>query len=416
MKILLVHNKYKLAGGEDVVFKSESELLSKSGHFVEQLVFDNSSIRTFADLCLLALRVIYNPKSAKKLKRKIESFGPDIIHVHNFVPLASPAIFSVAKKFDIPTVLTLHNYRLICPSATLVYKGKIYERSIHSVFPLDAIVKGVYRNSKLQTAAIAMMVAVHNLIGTWRNKVDLYIALSNFAKEKFKTSALAIPEGQLAVKPNFVPDFGVGNSLRNDELLFVGRLVEEKGIRVLLKATQILQFSLTIIGDGPLRKLVTDAADVNPNIHYLGFQDKVSVANHLKRCKALIFPSIWYEGFPLTILEAFSTSTLVIASRLGVMAEIIQDRVNGLLFEVGDEIALADKIVEASVAPDWADHLAQKGRQSYVAHYTPEKNYGVLTGIYRKAIIRKRQLQQQKSIHVSTAPLSRTATAISKPI
>jgi len=139
----LIHNKYQQPGGENVVFETEGELLAKNGHFVERLVFDNSTIRTFVDIFFSGLKVIYNPESARKLWKQIEHFKPDIIHVHNFVPLVSPSIFFVAKEFNIPTILTLHNYRLICPSATLVYKGKIYERNIHSVFPFDAIIKGV---------------------------------------------------------------------------------------------------------------------------------------------------------------------------------------------------------------------------------------------------------------------------------
>jgi len=249
---------------------------------------------------------------------------------------------------------------------------------------------------------------VHNQLGTWRNKVDFYITLSNFAKEKFKTSALAIPEERLVVKPNFVQDFGKGDSQRNDNLLFVGRLVEEKGIEVLLKAARIIKFNLTIIGDGPLRDLVTNAASTNSNIHYLGYQDKVSIANHMKRCKALIFPSTWYEGFPLTILEAFSTGTLVIASRLGAMAEIIQDRVNGLLFEAGDEIALANKIVEVDSEPEWAKLLGENARQSYLSHYTPAKNYGLLIGIYSKALALKKQfkIRHDEMVHHSMATFS----------
>lgn len=396
MRILLIHNKYKQEGGENVVFETEGALLSSNGHFVERLIFDNATIRTFIDKLLAGLRVIYNPASARALRHKIVHFNPEIIHVHNFIPLVSPSIFSVAKEFNIPTILTLHNYRLICPSATLVYKGKIYERSIHSIFPLDAVVKGVYRESRAQTAAIAIMVSWHNLVGTWRHKVDFYIALSKFAKEKFKTSALAIPEARLVVKSNFVPDFGKGDNKRNDELLFIGRLVEEKGIEVLLRATRILQFNLTIIGDGPLRKSVLDAARTNRNIHYLGFQDKASVAGHLKKCKALIFPSIWYEGFPLAILEAFSTGTLVIASRLGAMAEIIQDGVNGLLFDAGDEAALANKIAEVDTDPARARLLAQNARLSYLQHYTPEKNYSLIMGIYRKAISLKKQSNEEQ--------------------
>ncbi|GHN02633.1 glycosyl transferase [Cytophagales bacterium WSM2-2] len=389
MRILLIHNKYKQPGGENVVFESEGQLLSKNGHIVERLIFDNSTIKTFLDRILSGMKVIYNPESARILREKIEKFGPDIIHVHNFIPLVSPSIFSVAKKFNIPTILTLHNYRLICPSATLVYKGKIYERSIHSIFPIDAVMKGVYRNSMLQTAAVAFMVAIHNLLGTWRHKVDFYIALSNFAKEKFKTSSLAIPEERLVLKPNFVPDFGAGDAVRDDDLLFVGRLVEEKGIQILLRATKLLKFRLTIIGDGPLRKLVTDAASVNVNIRYLGFQDKEAIAGHLKKCKALIFPSIWYEGFPLTILEAFSTGTLVIASELGAMAEIIENGVNGLLFEAGNENALISKIAEINSRPQWAKQLAETARLNYLRYYTPEKNYGMLINIYRNAVALK---------------------------
>src|SRR5258705_8708503 len=155
MKILLIHNMYKQPGGENSIFQSEGELLSRYGHFVERLVFDNAKIKSIADKLLSGLKIIYNPESARELKRKIEHFNPDIIHVHNFVPLASPAIFFVAKKYNVPVILTLHNYRLICPSATLFYKRKIYEKSIRSIFPVDAILKGVYRNSQIQTAAVA---------------------------------------------------------------------------------------------------------------------------------------------------------------------------------------------------------------------------------------------------------------------
>jgi glycosyltransferase involved in cell wall biosynthesis len=211
------------------------------------------------------------------------------------------------------------------------------------------------------------------------------------------------------VKSNFVPDFGVGHSVRDDDVLFVGRLVEEKGIRVLLKAATLLPFKLTIIGDGPMKKLVTEAASTNPNIRFLGFQDKITIARHMKKCKALIFPSIWYEGFPLAILEAFSTGTLVIASRLGAMAEIIQDGVNGLLFEAGSARALTDKILRVDAEPDKARSLANNARLSYISHYTPEKNYRLLMSIYNKALAQKRgkrdKFGQPLSASLSTAEL-----------
>jgi glycosyltransferase involved in cell wall biosynthesis len=242
------------------------------------------------------------------------------------------------------------------------------------------------------------MVAIHTILGTWRTKVDWYIALSGFAKEKFRKSVLSIPEDRLIVKPNFVQDSGMGDSIRKDFFLFIGRLVEEKGIQVLLKAATLHNHKITIIGDGPLRERVEAAAKANPNIRYLGFQDKLSIMTHLKKCRALIFPSIWYEGFPITILEAFSTGTVVIASKLGVMNEVIQNRVNGLLFEAGNESDLVAKMDEVTAQQAWAKCLSDNARLTYLIHYTPEKNYNLLINIYNKALSLKRQ-EQSKLVH-----------------
>jgi glycosyltransferase involved in cell wall biosynthesis len=361
-------------------------LLLKYGHVVEELIFDNSEIKTAVDRLLSGLKLIYNPAAARRVKMKIEGFNPDVIHVHNFVPIASPAVFYVARKFNIPVIVTLHNYRLICPSVTLFHKNKIYERSMHTILPLDAIIKGVYRNSRLQTAALAMMTALHSILGTWRNKVDLYIALTDFARKKFETSAISIPARKLLVKPNFVTDHGMGEMTRKDFFLFVGRLAEEKGIRTLLKAATLADFKLIIIGDGPLRELVTDFAKENANVCYKGFQDSGAVIDHMKSCKALIFPSEWYEGFPITILEALSTGTVVVASNLGGMAEIIQDGVNGLHFEAGDARDLVSRIEEINRSPEYLKSVSAKARLTYLDHYTPEQNYALLIDVYNRAV------------------------------
>jgi glycosyltransferase involved in cell wall biosynthesis len=382
MKILLIHNRYKSSGGEDGVLQAESALLSSHKHHVEELIFDNNGITTFKDKLLAGLRLIYNPVSARALDERITAFNPDIIHVHNFVPLVSPSVFFVAHKHRVPVVVTLHNYRLICPGYTLFHRNKIYEKSIHSFFPVDAVMKGVYRNSRFQTAAVALMTAIHSLIGTWRNKVGVYIALTEFAKKKFTTSARAIPADKLLVKPNFIFDQGRGDVVRKDFFLFVGRLTEEKGIHTLLKATTRANFRLVIIGEGPLSSMVVEHAAKNPNIVYLGYQDKLSVMSHMKSCRALVFPSEWYEGFPLTILEALSTGTVIIASRLGGMAEIIKDGVNGLHFEAGNDSELAAKIMEVDQGPAYLKSISTKARSSYLEHYTPEDNYVSLMRIY----------------------------------
>lgn len=389
MRILIIHNKYKEAGGEDAVFYAERDLLSKNNHRVEQLVFDNKEINTILDKLRTALKLIYNPAAARMLRERIEEFQPDIIHVHNFVPLASPSVFFVAKEYNIPVILTLHNFRLLCPSVILFHKNRIYEKSVRTLFPIDAILKGVYRGSRFQTAAVVLMTALHAIIGTWRNKIDLYITLTEFARDKFQESALSIAPGKLRLKPNFVVDVGNGDTVRKDFFLFVGRLAEYKGIGTLLKAARLAKFKLVIIGDGPLRNRVMDFVRENPNVSYLGFQDKASVMHHMKTCRGLIFPSVCYESFPVAVLEALSTGTIIIASKLGGIAEIIQHKVNGFHFEGGNEEDLASVIEELNRDPECIRCVSAKARLSYLDHYTPEKNYSLLMEIYKHALALK---------------------------
>ncbi len=386
MRILLLHNKYQYAGGEDKVFESEGELLSNHNHQVERLIFDNSLIATGFDKLMSGIMGIYNFKSASVVNKKMKEFKPDILHVHNFVPLASPSVFYVAKRHKVPVILTLHNYRLICPSATLYHNHRIYEKSIHSFFPIDAVLKGVYRNSVIQTAGIALMTTIHNLIGTWKNKVDKFITLTAFARSKFLESRVQASADQFMLKPNFIDDPGNGNETRDDFFLYVGRLSEEKGIRVLLNAFTRSDHKLRIIGDGPLQEEVESAAKERNNIQYLGFQPKAVIMDNLKHAKALIVPSIWYEGFPLTILEALATGTPVIGSKLGGIAEIVKDQFNGVLFEPDNEDSLIQALTELK-AQD-IKVFSANARASYLEFYTPEQNYKMLMEIYKAAMNR----------------------------
>jgi glycosyltransferase involved in cell wall biosynthesis len=411
MRILLIHNKYKQAGGEDGVFKTEGELLAGFGHIVEEMIFDNSTIKGFFSKISNGLKFFYNPTSAKAIAKRIESFKPDVIHVHNFVPLVSPAVFWVADKHKVPVIFTLHNFRMVCPSATLFHKNAIYEKSLESSFPFDAIMKGVYRNSVIETAILASVLAFHHAIGTWKNKVDFYIALTAFAKVKFTSAKLPLPTEKILVKPNSVTDCGMGTSRRVDHFLFVGRLVEEKGLRILLKAALVSPFKLIIIGEGPLQQEVIDHMKINPNVVYLGPQNKTTVISHMKACAALVFPSLWYEGLPLTMIEAFSAGTPVIASNHGAMAELIEDNVNGLLFEPGNERDLVRRIEELRNDIVDVDAISQNARATYLRYYTPERNYNLLLTIYNRAIALKHATPTKwndKLIHEMESATSRS--------
>jgi glycosyltransferase involved in cell wall biosynthesis len=200
---------------------------------------------------------------------------------------------------------------------------------------------------------------------------------------------MALPATKVLVKPNSVQDCGMGQQRRRDHFLFVGRLVEEKGLRTLLQAAFLMPFKLIIIGDGPLQQEVIEHMKVNPNVVYLGPQNKATVISHMKACAALVFPSLWYEGLPLTMIEAFSAGTPVIASNHGAMAELIQDGVNGLLFEPGRERDLVRRMDDILNERVDVDTMSEQARATYLRYFTPERNYNLLLTIYNKAIALK---------------------------
>ena len=401
MKILLIHNRYTLHGGEDTVFEAEKALLEKNGHQIETLIFDNKSDAGLAKLKMI-YSIFYNSHSAKLLTDKIKAFQPQIIHVHNFFRMASPAIFYVAHKYNIPVVQTLHNYRLICANALLLRDNKPCELCVTHKFPLAGIKYKCFGNSYLKTAQLTLMTFLHKYLGTWKEKITTYICLTEFAKNKIAHSSLQIPLEKIVVKANFTEDIGYKNvyyldnqddihQKREDFYLFIGRLSKEKGIDILLEAAKKSNFNLEIIGNGDLKELVEKATQTHPNIIYHGFQQKDFITNKLKTCKALIFPSIWYEGMPLTILEAFSAGTPVIASDIDNIRELITDNYNGVHFNYGNATDLAEKVqnFEDNFNNNFQNiaHLYTQARLTYEQKYTPEIIYKQLIAIYEQAIL-----------------------------
>jgi len=389
MKILLLHNRYKIAGGEDSVFNSEVKMLRDNGNIVDHIVWDNSEITTLRQKVKIALFSLYNPFTKEVIERKIKEFNPDMIHIHNFFPQISPSVFFVADKFSVPVVMTLHNFRLICSNAILYTKGSICEKCVNKVFPLEGIRNRCYRNSYFQTLNVTLMTSFHKLIGTWRKRVGRFIVLTDFQKEKIGNSSLNLKSENLAVKPNFVSDPGVGLNQRENFFIFVGRLSVEKGINVLLDSFKYHSYKLKIIGDGAMKELVLKESKSNPNIEFLGYKGKDFLLDQIKRSRALIFPSESYEGFPIVITEALATGTPVISSNIGSQAEIVGNGYNGIHFKVSDPKDLAEKI-------KLFDNKEMKkmyinSRKTYLEKYTPEINYKILKEIYKKTIDEKKK-------------------------
>ncbi|WP_017317174.1 glycosyltransferase [Mastigocladopsis repens] len=402
MKIMIAHNRYQYAGGEDVVVQAERALLQSYGHEVLLWEIDNDSIVGIQGKVKAALSAVYSTRSREQIKEKISHFRPDIVHVHNFFPLLSPAIYDACRDVNIPVVQTLHNYRLGCPKAMLLRDGKICEDCIGKVVPWSGVAHGCYRGSRIQSAAVATMLTVHTLRGTWQNRVDAYITLTNFHKDKMVQAGL--PKDKIHIKPNFLlaPQFQSQTNKLKNYALFVGRLSEEKGVTTLIDAYSQghLSIPLKIVGDGPLDEALrqqVQARGLGEVITFLGRQSKATVLELIYNAKFLVFPSIWYEGFPLTIAEAFACGLPVIASKLGSMAEIVEDGVTGLHFEAGNALDLAAKINWAITHPEAVDTMEINARCTYEAKYTPEANYKQFMEIYNLVLNKAKSEPQKRS-------------------
>lgn len=386
MKVLFVHNRYRYYGGEDVAVEMEADILTTHGHETKTIIFDNDEIEGLISKINTGLKAIYNKVSAEILQTNIDNFKPDVIHVHNLFFVASPSILYQANKNNIPVIFTLHNYRLICANALLLRDNHICELCIDKKFPLSGIKYKCYRNSTADSALVTAITSIHKLAGTWKNKANKYIVLTEFGKSRFLNSALDIKPDKFVVKPNFIYDPGVGETKRTSQYLFVGRISPEKGADILLEAfASRPEMSIQIIGEGPQQAYLEQEYRHCANIKFLGKKNKSEVLAMMKSCKALLFPSIWYEGLPFTIIEAFATGTPVITSRLGSMAEIVEHGYNGYHFNPGDKNDLIQQILKfEGNANNYK--LYENARQTFIEKYHPDIHLKSVIELYKNAM------------------------------
>jgi glycosyltransferase involved in cell wall biosynthesis len=381
MKLLLVHNYYQHRGGEDVVFEAEARLLEDHGHHVLRYTARNTGLEDASRLGL-GRKAIWNTDTYRELGKLLKGERPAVVHVHNTLPLISPAVYYAARAASIPVVQTLHNYRLLCPSAILFRDGHVCEACLHRSMPTPAVRYACYRGSRGASAAVAAMLGVHRVLGTWTRAVDLFLALTDFARDKFIEGGL--PPGKILVKPNFTADPGV-DAEPGDYALFVGRLSHEKGLRTLLQAWRQVgsRIRLRVIGDGPQGHLVEAAAQAGPGIDFLGRRAPADVVTAMTGARFLVFPSEWYETFGLAIIEAYAVGLPVVASELGAMSSLVKHRQTGLHFRPGDPAALVEQVEWALAHPEEMRVMGRNARREYEACYTPERNYDLLIDAYR---------------------------------
>lgn len=386
MKVLLLHNRYRLAGGEDAVVRAEMALLASRGHAVSLLEVSNESIGGLAGRVRAAGRTIYSIASERDVARELARVHPDVVHVHNFFPLLSPSVYRACRRAGVAVVQTLHNFRLLCPNGIFFRDGAPCEDCLGRSVAWPAVLHRCYRDSRAATAPVAAMLAVHRALRTWSELVDVYVAPTRFVREKFIEGGFA-PE-RIEVKPHFVGGAPTAGDGLGGYALAVGRISEEKGFRTLLDAWALLRGNvpLRIVGDGPLLGELRDGSRALPGVEWVGEAHPDEVRRLMQRAQILVVPSAWYETFGMVVIEAFAAGLPVVAARHGALAELVDQGRTGVHFEPGNASELAAAVEGLLSRSDDLLALRRNARAEYEAKYDAARNYAALMRTYARAI------------------------------
>jgi glycosyltransferase involved in cell wall biosynthesis len=396
MKLLLGHCFYRSSSpsGEDAVYKNEKKLLMEKGITVIPYEKQNDHLEGMGLLGKMGsgLEYCWSKKSYREVSRIIESERPDIAHFHNIFPQMSTSVYKACYDHGIPVIQTLHNFRYMCPNALFLRERKPCEDCISKTL-LSSIQHKCYRNSYLASLPMAGMIYFNRLHNNFNRYVTQYICLTEFAKNQFIKGGFL--SEKLCVKPNFISDHTFESIQNGDYVLFVGRLSEEKGLLTLLEAAKnIRDIPILIAGDGPLRaKLESTTITHNLNIQFLGYLPKDSVMQTIAKSRFVVLPSECYEGFPVTIAEAFSCYKPVIASDLGGPGEIIKDGITGFKFTPGSAESLANTIANLWNNLPLLKELSLNCRWEYEEKFSEDNNFQILMSIYKRSIQEPLQYQ-----------------------
>ena len=379
-RVLLVHNYYQIGGGEHTVFENEKRLLKENGHYVVEYTRDNAELNhSLIKKLLLPFTTVFSMKTYREVKRLIRSKRIDLVHCHNTFPLISPSVYYAARKCKVPVIQTVHNFRFICANGVLSLNGQTCMACIKCGLGC-ALSNRCYRRSWIQTFVLVNMLRIHRLLGTYR-KIR-YIFLTDFNREKFRP-LLGDWLDQQFTKPNFEyldvkSDSGSFSDInsRENAYVYVGRLEPDKGIDFLLRAWEKeTQRDLYIFGSGELQEEVETACKRNEKLHYMGFQPKETVLEYLQKSRGLIFPTDLYEGFPMTIIEAFAMGTPVICSDIGNGADLIRKHNAGVPYSIREVDAFHAALKKNE---EGFSGYSANAYKAYEENYTPEKNYSLL--------------------------------------
>lgn len=395
LKVLVGHTRYQQAGGEDVVFELEAALLRRMGHTVVTYEQSNHQLNEIGPVSGF-LKAVWSRDTTSRLGGLIRETRPDLAHFHNTFAMISPSAYYACQAAGVPVVQTLSNYRLGCPNAYCAVNGEPCERCVSQTVAWPGIVRKCYRESRMATAGVAAITAIHKALDSYGGKVDAFISTTEFARKLHIRSGL--PEQRVFVKPNFVSPAGTGRRERGGYALYAGRLTREKGVDLLLDAWSRLPIPLRLVlageADGECAEAVRRAALENPLIEWAGGQTHDGVGRLLQGADFLIHPSRLYEGCSMVVVEAFNAGVPCIVSGQGSLAEMVEDGRTGLHFRQGDATHLAEKVSWMAGNPARQEAMGAEARARFEEQFTPERNYALLMDIYEAAITHNRHGKQ----------------------
>lgn len=391
MHVLVVHNRYSSAqpSGENNVVDQETALLRAAGHRVEVFERRSDSIgaKSLPAKAAVPLLVPWNPSVRTELAARLRATRPDVVHVHNVFPLLSPAVIAACADADVPVVATLHNYTQICPPGTLQRDGRPCTECVGGT-PLPAVRHGCYRDSRLATVPLAVSLVVNRR--RWWSGVDRFFCIS--AAQRDVLVRAGMPAERLAVKHNFVPDPEARRSGAGEHVLYLGRLAETKGVRLLMAAWDEIAAAggvgvpLVIAGTGPLQDEVTAWAAGRDDVRYVGLYDPDQCRQAIARSVAVVAPSTWLEAFGLVVVEAMAAGVPMVAAGHGAFVELVEDGVTGLLHRPGEAGSLASCLSRITADPARNQEMGQAGRHRYEQGFSPAVGLERLVEGYRTAI------------------------------
>lgn len=400
--LLSINNYYYRRGGAEVVFLEQNRLLAEHGwnvipfamqhqknldtpwstHFADEIEYGQRY--SFGQKLARVPKVIYSLEARRKLGRMVDKVRPDVAHAHNIYHHLSPSILGVLKQRGIPVVLTLHDLKLACPAYKMWRPGGVCERckggALYNVLRYRCI-----KNSSALSALVMLEATVHEVLGIYRHHTSRFVVPSQFYLQKF--SEWGWDRKRLVHIPNFVdvkslhPEFTAGKAF-----LYVGRLVPEKGIATLIRASVKADVPVWIAGAGPEEEALRQQTEkLGADVTFLGHRNGEALHDAVRSARAVVLPSEWYENAPMSVMEAYALGKPVVGAAIGGIPELIRERETGVTFESGNADALAATLRRLADTPDGqlAD-MARAGRAWMEADFTAERYRDRILGLYRQ--------------------------------